>query len=239
MEVPTCRYVYNTLLYHCYYSYIQPNTTNRYTVLTLNTTCHSGEILPWKIVHLCKLSFPLLPLVLVTYNGAPCYFASFIVTCITGIHVCTCIQTAKEASVPTCTYKCLIFNTLKNVCACNSSISILYVPVYIILCVHQVVTLYIHHDGRTSHLYLYLYLRVYYHTLLSCVGVSALYAHVYDIVCVHSGPRVVSLLEELGLSSLHFMSSAVVEVHGVQECRVTRCGYTGEDGVEVSCGNNL
>ena len=140
MEVPTCSVHTGTLLYHCYYSYIQPNTTNRYTVLTLNTTCHSGEILPWKIVHLCKLSFPLLPLVLVTYNGAACYFASFIVTCITGIHVCTCIQTAKEASVPT--YNCLIFNTLKNACACNSSISILYVPVYIILCVHQDVTLY-------------------------------------------------------------------------------------------------
>lgn len=43
-----------------------------------------------------------------------------------------------------------------------------------------------------------------------------------------------SLLEELGLSSLNFMSSAVVEVHGVKECRVTRCGYTGEDGVEVN-----
>lgn len=57
-------------------------------------------------------------------------------------------------------------------------------------------------------------------------------------MCVHSGPRVVSLLEELGLSSLHFMSSAVVEVHGVQGCRVTRCGYTGEDGVEVSSGHN-
>lgn len=48
------------------------------------------------------------------------------------------------------------------------------------------------------------------------------------------GPQVVSLLEKLGLSSLSFMSSATVEVYGVQECRVTRCGYTGEDGVEVN-----
>lgn len=69
--------------------------------------------------------------------------------------------------------------------------------------------------------------------------VYILYMRTFMILCVHSGPRVVSLLEELGLSSLHFMSSAVVEVHGVQECRVTRCGYTGEDGVEVNSGNNL
>ena len=48
-----------------------------------------------------------------------------------------------------------------------------------------------------------------------------------------AGPQVVSLLDELGLSSLNFMSSAIAEVYGVQECRVTRCGYTGEDGVEV------
>ena len=51
---------------------------------------------------------------------------------------------------------------------------------------------------------------------------------------VHVGPEVVSLLEELGLSSLSFMSSATVDVYGVQGCRVTRCGYTGEDGVEVN-----
>jgi len=47
------------------------------------------------------------------------------------------------------------------------------------------------------------------------------------------GPEVVSLLAEIGLSSLPFMSSATVDVCGVSSCRVTRCGYTGEDGVEV------
>ena len=35
------------------------------------------------------------------------------------------------------------------------------------------------------------------------------------------------------LSTLKFMCSSVMTVHGVPDCRVTRCGYTGEDGIEV------
>lgn len=36
------------------------------------------------------------------------------------------------------------------------------------------------------------------------------------------------------LRELPFMTSGVMEVFGIGQCRVSRCGYTGEDGVEVS-----
>ena len=45
------------------------------------------------------------------------------------------------------------------------------------------------------------------------------------------GPTMTSCLQPLtniDLSKLGFMTSAVGEVAGVKECRVTRCGYTGD-----------
>lgn len=38
---------------------------------------------------------------------------------------------------------------------------------------------------------------------------------------------------EFDLIELPFMTTRSATVYGIPGCRVTRCGYTGEDGVEV------
>ena len=35
------------------------------------------------------------------------------------------------------------------------------------------------------------------------------------------------------LSSLYFMRNANMKIFNIPDCFVSRCGYTGEDGVEV------
>ena len=38
---------------------------------------------------------------------------------------------------------------------------------------------------------------------------------------------------DIDLSNLPFMTTCSTTVFGIAGCRVSRCGYTGEDGVEV------
>ena len=50
------------------------------------------------------------------------------------------------------------------------------------------------------------------------------------------GPKAALSLQpgvSIDLSSLKFMNGRTADVFGVKGCRVTRCGYTGEDGFEV------
>ncbi|XP_059486523.1 aminomethyltransferase, mitochondrial [Neocloeon triangulifer] len=50
------------------------------------------------------------------------------------------------------------------------------------------------------------------------------------------GPKAAAALQplvDIDLAQLRFMTSSLAAVDGHERCRVTRCGYTGEDGFEV------
>jgi aminomethyltransferase len=68
-----------------------------------------------------------------------------------------------------------------------------------------------------------------------------LFSSQYELLALQ-GPKAAQVLQRLvpgavQLSQLPFMFSANVEVCGVQ-CIVSRCGYTGEDGFEISIPAN-
>ena len=51
------------------------------------------------------------------------------------------------------------------------------------------------------------------------------------------GPKAAAILQSGvtgDLSKMFFMYSGVMDVFGIKDVRVTRCGYTGEDGFEVN-----
>lgn len=46
--------------------------------------------------------------------------------------------------------------------------------------------------------------------------------------------KVLQQLTKVDLSKQFFMTTIEAEVAGIRDCRITRCGYTGEDGFEIS-----
>ena len=42
------------------------------------------------------------------------------------------------------------------------------------------------------------------------------------------------LIPSIDFSKMNFMTGVEATVAGIPNCRVTRCGYTGEDGFEIS-----
>uniref|UniRef100_A0A8B9KR66 Aminomethyltransferase, mitochondrial n=1 Tax=Astyanax mexicanus TaxID=7994 RepID=A0A8B9KR66_ASTMX len=60
--------------------------------------------------------------------------------------------------------------------------------------------------------------------------------YIFIYISFYVCPSMARVLQEgVGddLSKLTFMTSVLTPVFGIPGCRVTRCGYTGEDGVEV------
>ena len=50
------------------------------------------------------------------------------------------------------------------------------------------------------------------------------------------GPKAAEILQsgvDIDLSNLKFMNGITSSIFSIPNCRITRCGYTGEDGFEV------
>ena len=62
------------------------------------------------------------------------------------------------------------------------------------------------------------------------------------LFCVSAGPEAVKALQEgvkENLGELYFMNGLTTDVFNIPDVRVTRCGYTGEDGFEVMAKTEL
>ena len=72
--------------------------------------------------------------------------------------------------------------------------------------------------------------------LIALQGKPVLNFSVIEIEYV--GPMLALIMKEAtkgNMNQLYFMNSAEMSIFGIKGCRVTRCGYTGEDGIEVMC----
>jgi aminomethyltransferase len=60
----------------------------------------------------------------------------------------------------------------------------------------------------------------------------------YQLTLHYQGKGAKNALQKLApgidVAKMNFMTSTVASVAGISDCRVTRCGYTGEDGFEIS-----
>jgi aminomethyltransferase len=57
------------------------------------------------------------------------------------------------------------------------------------------------------------------------------------ILSYFKGPKACKIIQggtSTDLSSVYFMQGAYVNIFGIENIRLTRCGYTGEDGFELS-----
>lgn len=45
---------------------------------------------------------------------------------------------------------------------------------------------------------------------------------------------IAKLAPGLKVDHMNFMTSTTATIAGIPNCRITRCGYTGEDGFEIS-----
>lgn len=72
--------------------------------------------------------------------------------------------------------------------------------------------------------------------LYNCHDVQLERLHGRGLVALQ-GPKAAEVLKTLAdtdLNNLEFMNTTDADIRGVGRCNVTRCGYTGEDGFEIS-----